>query len=65
MSFIRNRSHSFCAVKIVHLQRVKQNLKKQSRDKKIQMGNTIRVTRGMNQAVGKTDEFEGTGEIGW
>lgn len=36
--FIRNKSHSFCAVKTVHQQEVKQNIKKQSPNEKIQMG---------------------------
>lgn len=36
--FIRNKSHSFCAVKTVHQQEVKRNIKKQSPDEKIQMG---------------------------
>ena len=61
MCFIRNKSHSSCAVKTVHLQEVKQNIKNKAETRKYKWVFSVQVTRGMNRAKGRTGNLKGQG----
>lgn len=57
MCFIRNKSHSFCAVKTVHLQEEKQK----TAVTRSTNGYSIQVTQGTNWDMGSKEEWKGKG----